>query len=199
MSSKRKRLYRVLTGIFVALCAMCSLYALVGDDVIAAKRARDYGKDLLSVCMEPDSMEVDLPPISTEPKFLVLTRALRIPGLLPSLHEWHDQLPDTQRADSRDDVDFVVCVSSRQKVTYRVCQYTHGQRIKLIRLERRATVFDPRSGRIVAFERLQGPDDAGPCPGVTDKSEKRYGSDVSYSIFHNWLETRVIPKLELTE
>lgn len=90
------------------------------------------------------------------------------------IHRFHDDVPDTRRADTADEVDYVVCIRDYSS-TVQECNYTMGGRIKRIRRGYEVLAIDPALGTPVAFDRVLG---ASPDRCPDSKGPSRFGEKI---------------------
>lgn len=143
--------------------------------------ARSFGPELTSLCAGTVSAG-ELLDTMPEGKLAVLQ------GGGTRMHPWHNKLPDERRADSADQVDYVVCTQP-SSYTVEVCKYTSGGRVKRIRYVNEVLFIDPELGELVAQDKVYGsyPDSCPKSKGVDLFTETIKGGKPGFKAFASLL------------
>lgn len=146
---------------------------------------RTYGEDIAGICMRPVSGSASAinAPTSAKP-----WQALVLDGEHKS--KWHGDLPKEARADSRDEVDVVVCVTDKRKSKVGECPRVSVDGSSYFVLDRMQFyqdlyVFNPDTGQLITMLQVWGAP-PGPCPDlrVGSKSEDIEGQDPVFRDFY---------------
>ncbi len=167
-------------GVFSILCiALCSVLFFLEERKIA-KTQQTYGETITGICYFPDSrLSTDMPYVADELPRKVVIFALG----QQTLHQWFDELPSDWQAETKSEVNLVICIKEQQDVV-EICEDDESrERIQhLLNLS-----FYTPDGKFITNETIFG--DAPPeCSSAERSRAKLIGNKITYAQFENNLQ-----------
>jgi hypothetical protein len=180
-------------AILFPICLILVVIQLVIIPWIRERRketeAREIFGDMMDMCLTPPQEKpAEVPMVEEAPKLLVLELNHN------ELHEWHDQLPSSRRAETPEEVDIVICANRKwegNEVLIEVCHYKFtDDTVTMYRYDPNIIALDPATGQVIARGVLEGKQ-SGMCPTLTteeahDDTDRGHLPD--FSIFLDWID-----------
>lgn len=191
-----KDIQAILGGLFVLAFMLFCVVQVFIKPARTNQRYRqavdEFGADIVDLCLDPQTPPASYPvEVGEHPRLLVLDLGK------PGWHPWNNDLPAERRAETRDELDVLICAHDRQdgeQVSVEMCQYRGGGWAGVsyrYRYDVTVLALDPETGALIREDVLTG-ETPRECPESRSVRKGQRLSDIHGGLptasFLNWVE-----------